>query len=226
MAIIVGCFGPKGGPGKSTMARIIATKVIRSGYTAKIADHDKQKTCVRWAGKREDLRGRLAAKRKFDPAKIPPHVPVEYYGVLEEALGQANRYDFLVIDAAGKAGPEILRIAQAADICVMPLNPGGDDLDPTVEIYRALVKLGIPQKRLICVLNHVGGAEEETAARDELSRCGVLVLGPPLREMVVYRTAMTFGLSPMECKGKKQAGEAEAVADALFAKIRGIFDRE
>lgn len=222
MAIIVGCVGPKGGPGKSTAARIIATKIIRSGHTAKIIDHDKQKTCERWASKREDYRAAMLAKKKVDPDKVPPRVPVEYYGVLEEGLAEADAFDFLVVDAAGKAGPEILRIAQVADIVVMPCNPGGDDLDPTIEIYKALLRLGIPKSRLVCMLNHVGKGPEETAARNELERHGVQVLGPPLREMVKYRTAMTFGLSPMECSGP-QADEAEAVADALIAKIMEIY---
>lgn len=225
MAIIVGCVGPKGGPGKSTMARIIATKAVLKGYRAKIADHDVQKTCYRWGAKREDLRGRLMAKKKFDPDKVPPHVPVEYFGVLEEALAEADKFDLLAIDAAGKAGPEILRIAQAADIVVMPLNPGGDDLDPTMEIHEALIrKFGIPRQKIVCVLNHVGHSSEEEAARRELAdRWRAQILPTPLREMVVYRTAMTVGLSPMECKGAKQRAEAEAVADEMLAKISEIY---
>ena len=152
-------------------------------------------------------------------------MPVEYFGVLEEALGEADKFDLLAIDAAGKAGPEILRIAQAADIVVMPLNPGGDDLDPTMEIHEALVKkYGIPRKKIVCVLNHVGHPTEEAAARLELSeRWRAQVLTAALREMVVYRSAMTVGLSPMECKGTKQRGEAEAVADGLLAKISEIY---
>ena len=225
MAIIVGCVGPKGGPGKSTMARIIATKAVLSGDRAKIADHDVQKTCYRWGAKREDMRSRLMAKPKLDPAKIPPHVPVEYFGILDEAIADAENFDLVAIDAAGKAGPEILRIAQVADIVVMPLNPGGDDLDPTMEIYAALIRrYSIPRNKIVCVLNHVGHAAEEAAARRELAeKWQAQVLDPPLREMVVYRTAMTVGLSPMECKGSKQRAEAEAVADALLAKIGEIY---
>lgn len=209
-------MGPKGGPGKSTIGRAIAVGVIRAGATAAIADLDPQKTVIDWAIKREQLREHMREKGK----DIPPPVPVRWFGNLSEALNESQRYDFHVLDAPGKTGPEILAIAQAADFVVMPCNPGADDMWPTIKAYNELVRKGVPKSKLIVVLNHVGGAPEEKAARTFLAdECGARVLDHALRERVVYRSAMTAGLSITEVKAESHRAEAEGVVGELLDNI-------
>lgn len=230
MTIFVGCVGAKGGSGKSTMSRLIATALIRAGFTAKIADLDRQRTCLAWAAKREDFRRaiHIANQRKKPGKQIDvdlecPRVPVEYYGILDMALSDADQFDYYVLDSAGKASREILEIARVADVVVMPLNPSGDDMWPTASIYRELVKLGIPQRKIVAVLNRVGGPEEEREAREYLTQSGAQVLGPVLREMRVFRSAMTVGRSPVEAKGANPRAEAERVAESLINIIGEIY---
>lgn len=212
-------MGPKGGPGKSTVGRAVTVGIIGAGATAGIADLDPQKTCVDWAIKRENLREDLRRRGK----EVPHPVPVRYFANLSEALNESARYDFHVLDAPGKTGPEMLAIAQAADVVVMPCNPGADDMWPTIKAYNELVRKGVPKSKLIMVLNHVGGAPEEKAARTFLAEeCAAQVLDVGLREKVVYRSAMTAGLSITEVKGEGLRKEAEAVVSALIDKILAI----
>lgn len=231
MTIYVGCVGAKGGSGKSTMSRLIASALIRAGFAAKIADLDRQRTCLAWASKREDFRQKLhAGNQRKKPAKqvdietACPRVPVEYFGIMDMAVVDSRQYDYYVFDSAGRASREIVEIARIADVIVMPLNPSGDDMWPTAAVYQELVKLGIPQRKIVTVLNRVGGAEEEAAARAFLSENGARVLGPVLREMRVYRSAMTVGLSPVEAKGAKPKAEAEQVAESLINIIGEIYN--
>lgn len=227
MTVIVGCVGQKGGPGKSTLARLLAVGVIRAGMTAAIADLDHtQKTVLDWSAKREKYRANVLEKGRDAP---PPSVPCRVYSDVNLALLDAERFDYFVLDAPGRTGPEILRIAQAADIVVLPCNPGGDDMTPTVRVFNALVGREIPRNRLIVVLNHIGGDPEARAARDFLTQCGAQVLDAGLREKVVYRSALTAGLSPAEIVGKSKAAaalrhEAETVVAKLLGKITEIYE--
>ena len=212
------------------MSRLIATALIRAGLTAKIADLDRQRTCLSWASKREDFRralhvGNLRKKpgKQIDIETECPRVPVEYFGILDMALIDSKPYAYYVLDSAGRASREIVEIARVADVIVMPLNPSGDDMWPTAAVYGELVKLGIPQRKIVTVLNRVGGREEEAAARDYLSQRGAQVLGPVLREMRVYRSGMTVGRAPVEAKGANQRAEAEQVAESLINIIGEIY---
>lgn len=212
------------------MSRLIATALIRAGFTAKIADMDRQRTCLAWAAKREDFRRAIhVANQRKKPAKQIdvdlecPRVPVEYFGILDMAMSDAAQYDYYVFDSAGRASREIVDIARIADVVVMPLNPSGDDMWPTATVYQELVKLGIPQRKVVTVLNRVGGPEEEREARDFLTRSGAQVLGPVLKEMRVYRSAMTVGRAPVEAKGANQRAEAERVAENLITLIGEIY---
>lgn len=227
MTIIVGCVGQKGGPGKSTLARLLAVGVIRAGMAAAIADLDHtQKTILDWAAKREKLRASLTDKVKLPKTGMPPRVPCQVYSDVDAALADASAYNFYILDAPGRTGPEIMRIAQASDIVVLPCSPSGDDINPTIRVFNSLVQKGVPRSKLIVVLNHIGGAPEETAARDFLTQCGAQVLDLGLREKVVYRSAMTAGLSAAEVTGDALRGEAEAVVKALMALIIKVHNDE
>lgn len=219
MAIIVGCVGQKGGPGKSTTARLLAVGVIKAGSSAAIADLDHtQGTVHDWSRQREKYRAALANKKGRDPNEVP-RVPVQPFATVDEALQLAPAFDFYVLDAPGRTGPEITRIAEVSDIVVLPCNPGSDDIVPTMRVFNALVARGFSRRKLIVLLNHVGNASEEVAARKFLEECGAQVLNVCLREKVAYRTAMTAGLSCAEVKPERLRNEAEAVVSALIQLI-------
>lgn len=218
MAIKVGCVGQKGGPGKSTFARLIAVGAIKAGATAAIAELDyTQKTILDWAAKREKLRDGLQ-KRGKDPDTIP-RVPCQVFSDVDAALSDSERFQFYVLDAPGRTGPEILRIAEASDIVVMPCNPGADDMAPTVRVFNALGAKGIARDRMLVVLNHIGNKSEEKAAREFLAACGANVLEVGLPEKVIYRSAMTAGLSAAEVTNAALRDHAEGLVGAILGKI-------
>ena len=78
--------------GKSTLSRGLAREAAKAGLSVKICDLDVQQgSCVDWH------RRRLAGG-------VEPVISVEAYRTAEQALGQATRYDVLIIDAAARAG--------------------------------------------------------------------------------------------------------------------------
>lgn len=225
MTVYIACIGPKGGSGKSTTARLIATALVRAGFTAKIGDFDPQRTSLTWASKREDFRRKVHEGNKFrkptkqiDVDEVCPRVPVEYFGLLDKALADSADYQYYIFDTAGRASSQLVEIGKIADICVMPMNPGGDDLWPTTAVYGQLEKLGISRRKLVAMLNRVAGSSgdvEEREARAELDAFGARTLAICLKDRVLFRSAMKVGLAPVEVRGKYKF-EAEAVAEALI----------
>ncbi len=227
MTTIVGCLGQKGGSGKSTTARLIAVATTRAGMPAFIADMDHtQKTSHMWSAARVALRADLEGQGK-GVAHIP-RIACGIYDNIADALAEARteRHAFFMIDAPGRTGPEILQIAKVSDVVVLPCNPGADDLTPTIKVYKGLLRAGIEQKRIIVLLNHIGNASEEEAARQHLANSGVETLPLGLKEKVVYRSALTQGLSPTEVTHKGSKAEAEAVVKQLLGKIIEANDDE
>lgn len=221
MATKIGCVGQKGGPGKSTFARLIAVGAVKAGATAAIAELDyTQKTILDWAAKREKLRDELQRKGK-DPETVP-RIPCQVFSDVDAALADSERFQFYIMDAPGRTGPEILRIAEASDVVVMPCNPGADDMAPTVRVFNTLGAKGIARERMLVVLNHIGGKPEEKAAREFLAACGVNVLDVGLPEKVIYRSAMTAGLSAAEVNKPDLRELAESVVAAILTKVMEV----
>src|SRR5271165_3947781 len=118
MATLIGMVSQKGGVGKSTLARLIAREYANAGWTVKIADVDvSQGTSFNWQARRLQHR-------------IEPAIAVERFGTVEQALKQKNHYDLLILDGPPHSTAGTLRIAQEADLLVLPTGLALDDLEP------------------------------------------------------------------------------------------------
>ncbi len=233
MTIVVGCVGQKGGPGKSTMARLLGVAIASADATVQLAELDHtQKTLWDWSLNRDRRRAEAleamneAAAKGKRPKKeitVPPRVPVKVYDRVDLAMADSGAFDFFVLDAPGRTGPEILQIAQASDILVMPCNPGGDDMRPTVRVFSELVRHGVSRNKILCVLNDIGNATEEDAARVFLGKNGANVLPVGLPGLVAYRSALTAGLSPAEVTHTASREKALAVAAALLTEVIKVY---
>ena len=85
---IIAIANQKGGVGKSTISRAIATTYAKAGWNVKVADLDiNQSTSFTW------LQRRLANG-------IEPVVAVETFGTVAHALRTADAYDLMVMDGA------------------------------------------------------------------------------------------------------------------------------
>src|SRR5437870_2327485 len=116
MAIIVAFVGQKGGVGKSTLSRALATSATRAGLTVRTADLDPQQATITvWAQARER-------------ENVSPPISVDRYPSVKEALESAKGEELLVIDTPCAISNDIAVVAQQAVLLVQPTSPTVDDL--------------------------------------------------------------------------------------------------
>jgi chromosome partitioning protein len=206
-ATVIAFVSQKGGVGKSTFSRGLAREAARAGLSVKICDLDVQQgSCVDWH------RRRLAGS-------VEPLVSVESYRTAEQALGEADRYDLLIIDAPARASEGTRKIAERADLVIQPTNAGLDDLVPAVRLFHELVKAGIQKKRLAFALNQILTEAEEAAARAYLEEAGYSVLAGSLPSRASYRDAQNQGRSITETAFSTRNARADAVLQSLIDRI-------
>ena len=86
MAIVVAFVSQKGGVGKSTLARALATSSVRAGLAVKTVDLDpEQATITVWAQTR-------------DRYEVSPSIKVDAFRFVKDALASARGEEFVIID--------------------------------------------------------------------------------------------------------------------------------
>ncbi len=207
MGFIIAIVSQKGGVGKSTLSRAIATESTKGGLSVKVADLDTQQaTFADWHRKRLDTgRGEIAS--------------VEVFGSVKKALATANDYDILILDGPARSSSATLELGKVADIVIQPTGAGLDDLKPAVRLYYELEKANIPKKRLFFALSHIGTPNEEEEARGYLEEAGFSVLSGSLREKPAYRQAQNEGLAVTETRYSSLNEQAKNLTNSIFSLL-------
>ena len=189
MTLLIGMVSQKGGVGKSTLARLIAREYAQAGWNVKIADLDvSQGTSFNWQARRLQN-------------QIEPSVSVERFGTVDQALKQRDHYDLLILDGPPHSTSGTLRIAQAADLVVLPTGLALDDMEPTVLLAHELVKKGVPRSRIALAFCRVGESQHEIAeAQEYIRQAGYRVLAGSLPEKIAYRRASDEGRTLTETR--------------------------
>ena len=183
MSVVVAFVSQKGGVGKSTLARALATYATRVGLTARLADLDvQQRTVVAWEQSR--LRH-----------NVRPTVSVDAFANAAHALEIATDEELLILDMPGHITDGTTEVARRSDFLVQPTSPSADDLPISLLVFQALERLGIPRDKLAFALCRVLSAGEERAARARLADSGYTVLKGSIFEHIRYREAMKMGRS-------------------------------
>lgn len=205
MGHIIAVLSQKGGTGKSTITRAMATCYAAADWQVKIADLDiNQSTSFDWLTRRLNN-------------NIQPEVAVEAFGNTSKALKQADHYDLLVVDGAPTASRATLEVSQAADLIILPTGMGLDDLKPTIKLAHELKKQGIEEKRICFVFNNVDGSDIEYQENiDFLKQTPYQVIEGRIEKKPCYRQAMNDGRSIIETKFKKPREKAEAVIQNII----------
>lgn len=133
--VVVAAVARKGGSGKSTLVKALASAVLAARKTALLIDTDPQGDLGRWFARAERQGmvpdgARLATVR--DTRELDAAINAAYEG---------GTTDFVFIDTAGVAGAWTDEIAMLADYLVTPVLATTTDLDvgtQTVEWFRGL----------------------------------------------------------------------------------------
>jgi chromosome partitioning protein len=138
--LVIACLSQKGGVGKSTLSRMIATAYAEHNMRVGIMDFNgKQQTSIDWAETRE----------RFN---IEPPVRAEL-ATQANRLRTNKQFDVIVADGKPDSPDITLSIALVANLIVIPTSVSIDDLRPQVKFARELVERGVKASRIIFVVN-------------------------------------------------------------------------
>jgi chromosome partitioning protein len=207
MATVVAFVSQKGGVGKSTLVRALATSAVRAGLSVKTIDLDPdQATITIWALAR-------------DRYQVSPPIKVETFRNAKDALASARDDEFVIIDTPGGIGDAVGEIAAHATFLVQPTSPSIDDLYPAVLVFRALERVGVSTDQLAFAVCRTLADEEAANARAYLSELGYAVLAGHIPERLEYRAAMNQGRAITEADEETLTARADAMVADLLSKL-------
>lgn len=209
MGYKLGVVSQKGGVGKSTIARAVASAYASAEWNVKVADLDiNQSTSFAW------LQRRLQAD-------VKPVVGVECFGTVGQALRVADAYDLMVFDGAPHATKATVEIAKASDLLVLPTGLSLDDLVPTVILANTLVeKHSVSPERISFALCRAGNSKSELQeAKDYLSATPFHLLDGVMAEKTAFRRAHDGGLSAIETPYKAPREQADTLIQAIINRL-------
>jgi len=116
---------PKGGSGKSTIARELAVAAAADGWQVALADLDPQQTTTGWYQRRK--------------ASTPALVPFSPANGTPAKLAEAG-VELLILDTPPGQPPYIPHLLKSATAVLVPVRPTPDDLLGAAPIARSLAR--------------------------------------------------------------------------------------
>ncbi len=110
----------KGGPGKTTAAGCLASFWAKQGHSVAIIDADSTRALSRWHGRAKEQGtafGDLTAIECTDDEAI-----------LDTVRSAVASHDYVLVDCAGAAARLLVYASGAADVVIIPAQPGEADL--------------------------------------------------------------------------------------------------
>ncbi|MBO9427781.1 ParA family protein [Labrenzia sp. R4_1] len=182
---VIAVLSQKGGVGKSTFTRLIATAYAKSNWTVKIAGFNtKQKTSVNWAARRMHQ-------------GVTPEIPAEVFSSMKKVMKEP--FDLVICDGWPDSDATSLDIAKEADVIIIPSGVSLDDLRPQVMFANELLNRGIKRNKILFVMNKT--ADSQVAIQDAqeyVTSVGYAVTENDLAWKTEYQIAQNSGRSVME----------------------------
>lgn len=199
------CGAQKGGCGKSTLAVNICAQLTgyippanHAALDVMLVDADRQSTAANWAN------DRLA-----NPALARVHCVQKYDNIRDTLLDLNRRYDYVIVDAAGRDSRELRTGMTAADILIIPFRPSQPDLD-TLPVMQDIITGARDLNPALQVFALLTMAPTNPAVHEEADARAVLadypeikLLATVIRDRKVYRDAMSDGKGVLEMANAK-----------------------
>ena len=215
MAYIIGMVSQKGGVGKSTLARLMAREFVQGGLNTKICDLDtQQQTCTYWGGRRAEL-------------GVVPELQVQSFASVRSAVGEAQRFDALILDGKPHASDQTFEVAKVAHLVLIPTGQTVDDLYPAVVLAHALRKKSVPIERIVfAMFKTTGSKREKRAARQYLTQAGYDVLEGEVPVSTGYGSASDNGRAISETSFRTLNERATCLAQSVINRIAELQERQ
>ena len=204
MIILIG--SEKGGCGKSTTATNICALLAGEGKDVCLVDADQQSTSSNWIADRDASGG------------LPKIHCVQKYGNIRDTLLDLNaRYEFVIVDAAGRDSKELRTAMTAADTLVIPFRPSQADLDTLANMVEHMesAKIYNPNlvvKGLITMAPTNPVIQETSQTKKYLNDLPAInLLRTVIFDRKIYRDAVSEGLGVTEMKNQKAKSEIQSL---------------
>ena len=218
MIILVG--NQKGGCGKSTTAVNLSACLAHKGSDVLLVDADKQGTATNWVRDRQET-------------QLPVVNSVQKSDNIHHCLlDLAQRYQVVVVDAAGRDSRDLRTGMIAADILLMPFRPSQPDLDtlPTMqEILTSALDLN-PKLQPFALLtmaptnpaiNEIAQSKSVFADSSDIQLLETIIF-----ERKVYRDGMSEGRGVVEMSNSKAAAEFQSLVTELSERANLNFSNK
>ncbi|HEY3738792.1 MAG TPA: hypothetical protein VGL53_03060 [Bryobacteraceae bacterium] len=107
----------------------------------------------------------------------------------------------MIIDAPPHSTAGTLKIAQAADVVILPTGLSLDDMQPSVLLADELVKKGVAKSKIAFALCRVGDSHlEVNESQNYVTEAGYRVLKGSIPEKIAYRRASDEGRALTETR--------------------------
>ena len=175
----------KGGAGKTTLTSTLAVEAVRRGARVLMVDLDPQQSLRSWWNRRE-----AKAPMMLDEDPAPDDVPA--------VIGRAaTHFDFVIIDTPPATPDWLRRLAEAADLTLIPVKPSFFDLGAA---GATVGRIGGRPWAFVLVETEGSRSVAADLARKELAQHG-RIAPAELTKRSAYRVVIAGGQTAAETNG-------------------------
>jgi chromosome partitioning protein len=215
MIILIG--GKKGGSGKSTITMNLASELARQKKDVMIVDTDRQSSTAEWA-----------TERIRNQSTLPEIFCVQKYNEIHTTLLDLNkRYEYVLVDTAGRDAPELRSAMIVANKLLIPIRPSQLDLNTIPDMQKIIneSKLVNPNLLTLAVLSMAPTnpiVNEAKEAQEFLAEFpSITLLKTIVRDRKIYRDVVSEGLGVVEIdktseSARKAKKEIQDLAKEIF----------
>jgi chromosome partitioning protein len=195
----------KGGCLKSTLTSALAVQAVKEGGKVAMLDWEPQGSLTLWWVMRQKPANPHLIRDASDPL---------------EAVEEAAGFDWLLLDTPPSGMDEISRAIEAADFVLIPVQASVFDLAAVRPVVAACEELAKPFAFVLTRVTPRRAALNASAAV-HLKKMGH-VLAEQVQERTAYVSALGLGKTGPEHPDAKQAREARAEIEALWAAVKKL----
>lgn len=192
----------KGGPGKTTIAMVLASSLVQDGLRIVALDADPTQAFSRWASS-------AYAGPAFDCAAEPDETRLAY--LIDR---HADVADLVIVDTAGFGNRAAAVAMTSADLILIPTLSGEPDITEAEKTWKLAEGLARAARRQIPVLVLLNKMRRTTLARHasaEIERASLPRLEASLSDLVAYGE-LSYG-TRLPASGPAYAEVASLVAE-------------
>jgi chromosome partitioning protein len=193
----------KGGAGKTTLATSLAVAAAAAGERVIALDLDPQASLMRWGARRRAGGLTTVMVETFESERLP------HLHAIFEGLAAAG-FTLAVVDTPNGDSATIRLVAQAADLCLLPVRPTLLDVEATAATFRAVF---LAKRKAAFVLSQCPPLRRSSRANEAAKNLiGLGVLAEPMvSARIDFQDAVAAGQGVTEYASDSKAAK-EAVA--------------